>query len=114
MTQTLALSALALLALGTAPPPAPLDQQNYRAPAKAWPDVEAAAREQACRDRIEHARAEAGRPKIERETADPDKPLMFHAVATRVDGCDVLVMTGDPSDIRQSPKAGPPRIMPAR
>ena len=62
-------------------------------------------------------RAEAGKPKIEaeQETADPEKPLLIAAVDQSVDGCKVLVMKQDTSDIRPMPeqRKGPVRIEPA-
>ncbi|MEM6475615.1 MAG: hypothetical protein AAF687_05555 [Pseudomonadota bacterium] len=69
-----------------------------------------------CRDRISKVREEAGQtPLLNREPASPDKPLAIYAVDRRVDGCNVMVMKGDPSDIRPLPKPaeGPMRLMPA-
>jgi hypothetical protein len=71
---------------------------------------------EACRDRIEMVREERGLPKLERHTASPDEPLMIAAVDKRIDGCAVMVMHGNASDIRPLPEfeEGPGQLMPAR
>jgi hypothetical protein len=57
-----------------------------------------------CRDRITLARKAAGKPPLlEREPASPDKPYLIYAVDRRQDGCAVMVMKGDPADIRSLP-----------
>lgn len=70
---------------------------------------------QNCRDTISQARQEAGKPPLlDREPASPDKPYHIYAVDRRQDGCAVMVMKGDPSDIRPLPVApdGPLMLMP--
>ncbi|MDT8279951.1 MAG: hypothetical protein RQ806_05315 [Erythrobacter sp.] len=74
------------------------------------------AKEQACRDRISQARQDAGKPPLlDREPASPDKPYPIYAVDRRQDGCAVMVMKGDPADIRPLPMApdGPLLLLPA-
>ena len=58
-----------------------------------------------CRDRIELVREERGLPKLERDSASPDEALLIAAVDKRVDGCAVMQMHGDASDIRPLPLA---------
>ena len=69
-----------------------------------------------CRDRIELVREERGLPKLERDSASPDEALLIAAVDKRVDGCSVMVMRHDTSDIRPLPefKEGPAQLRPAR
>jgi len=70
-----------------------------------------------CRDRISQARTALGKaPLLDRETASPDRPHLIYAVDRRQDGCSVMVMKGDPDDIRQLPlrMAGPMRAIPGR
>ena len=57
-----------------------------------------------CRDRIELVREERGLPKLERDSASPDEALLIAAVDKRVDGCSVMVMRHDTSDIRPLPE----------
>ena len=68
--------------------------------------------EQVCRDRIHEVREERGLPELSRENAKPDEPLMILAVDKRIDGCSVMVMAYDTSDVRPVPTApdGPPRV----
>jgi hypothetical protein len=66
-----------------------------------------------CRDRIEEVREERGLPKLDRGTATPDEALLIAAVDKRIDGCSVMVMRNDTSDIRPLPAPdGPPRVRP--
>ena len=69
-----------------------------------------------CRDRIELVREERGLPKLERDSASPDEALLIAAVDKRVDGCSVMVMRHDTSDIRPLPEfmEGPAQLRPAR
>lgn len=67
-----------------------------------------------CRDRIHLVRAERGLPLLQRDTASPDEPLFIAAVDHRLDGCGVLVMRNNTSDIRPVPRLPPPTLMPAR
>jgi hypothetical protein len=56
-----------------------------------------------CNDRIELVRQERGLPKLQRDTATPDEPLLIAAVDQRIDGCSVMVMYNDTSDVRPLP-----------
>ncbi len=84
------------LATGASPQPAPVvpgpDLDLSHQPSQA-----------VCRDRIIEAREERGLPALRRETASPDEPLFIAAVDKRIDGCSVLVMRNNTSDIRPLP-----------
>lgn len=56
-----------------------------------------------CRDRIRLVREERALPKLDAEPAEPDNALMIAAVDHQIDGCDVLVMQRDTSDVRPLP-----------
>ncbi|MGZ3247255.1 MAG: hypothetical protein ACXU61_09270, partial [Croceibacterium sp.] len=56
-----------------------------------------------CRDRIDVVRESRGLPKLRRDTAAPTKPQFIAAVDKRIDGCSVLVMRNDTSDLRPVP-----------
>ena len=62
-------------------------------------------REAPCGDRIQLVREANGYPRIENLPASPDRPYMIAAVDKRVDGCAVMQMHGDASDIRPLPLA---------
>ena len=121
MKAALALLAAAPLVLTAqsepaAEPPA-LDMPNYEKPTRAWRNVGDAIRSpEECRDRIEQVREENGQPALRRETADPERPLLIAAVDHRIDGCSVMVMRHDTSDVRPVPEApdGPVQMIPAR
>lgn len=66
-----------------------------------------------CRDRIQEVRRELGLPAIERD-ASPQNPLFIAAVDKRIDGCSVMVMRNDTSDIRPLPAPQEHRLMPAK
>ena len=57
-----------------------------------------------CRDRVHTVREERELPRLERETTDPEEPLLIAAVDHRIDGCSVLVMKYDSTDVRPIPK----------
>jgi hypothetical protein len=65
-----------------------------------------------CRDRIQQVRDERGLPKLDYDNAKPDEGLLIAAVDQRIDGCSVMVMRNDTSDIRPLPAApeGPARM----
>lgn len=71
-----------------------------------------------CRDTIHQVREERGLPQLQRETAAPEEPLLIAAVDHRIDGCSVMVVYGNTSDVRPLPAMpdGPPRLqrIPAR
>lgn len=102
---------LATLALVTAAeaPPAPAPQIVTR---NAQPFIPS---DERCRDVISQARQEAGKPPLlERKPASPDRPYHIFAVDRRQDGCAVMVIKGDPVDIRPLPARpdGPMLLMP--
>ena len=67
-----------------------------------------------CRDKIQQVRAERGLPWVDRGTAvDPDQPLLIATVDHRIDGCSVMVMRDDTSDVRPLPEPRDHRLMPA-
>ena len=67
-----------------------------------------------CRDRIEQTRAASGQPPLlDREAADNAEPLLYKAVDRDVDGCDILVMADDTTDIRPVPEGGEVKLLPA-
>ena len=68
-----------------------------------------------CRETIQEVREERGLPWVDRGTApDPDQPLLIAAVARTIDGCSVLVMRDDTSDVRPVPGPQEHRLMPAK
>ncbi len=69
-----------------------------------------------CRDRIRMVREKRGLPERERDTASLDEVYFLAAVDRQIDGCDVIVMRGNPDDIRSLPAMpdGPVELIPAR
>jgi hypothetical protein len=69
-----------------------------------------------CRDRIETVRDERALPRLRRDRNAADEPLLIAAVDQRIDGCSVLVMRHDLSDVRPLPEFedGPATIKPAQ
>jgi hypothetical protein len=68
-----------------------------------------------CRDTIQQVRAERGLPWVDRGTAaEPDEPLLIATVDHRIDGCSVMVMRDDTSDVRPLPEPRSHRLMPAK
>jgi len=67
-----------------------------------------------CRGRIETARVERGLPKLRKDDAKPAEPLFIAAVDKMIDGCEVLVMRENLSDIRPLPEFqdGPGKLTP--
>ncbi|MEE4206769.1 MAG: hypothetical protein V2I39_10780 [Erythrobacter sp.] len=95
----IALPLAALALIGADEPPAGGTDAETSAP-----KAEALDRK-TCRDRINHARAAAGQPRLlHRGPARPDDPVMIYAVDQRQDGCAVMVVKGDPADIRPLPE----------
>jgi hypothetical protein len=99
----LPLVALALLASTETP-------QRLEATTTTQPDIVSPAVQppalsaEQCRDRITLAREASGKPPLlEREPASAEKPYRIYAVDKRVNGCAVMVMHGDVSDIRPLP-----------
>jgi hypothetical protein len=114
------LPGLALLLLGgpvSAEPPTqdrPATSANQQIEALASPGAAN------CRDRIVAVRQERGLPPLEEGKAEPERPpaaldrepfhpgeteaLLVYAVDREIDGCDVLVMAGNPEDVRPLPQ----------
>ncbi len=67
-----------------------------------------------CRDTIQTVREERGLPVLQRQAVSPDEPLLIAAVDHRINGCSVMVMRNDTSDVRPLPSLteGPPRLQP--
>ncbi|MEO6386976.1 MAG: hypothetical protein ABIT16_08920 [Croceibacterium sp.] len=65
-----------------------------------------------CRDRVEEVRDSQGLPRLDRDAALPGEGYLIAAVDKRIDGCSVMVMLHDTSDIRPLPEApsGPVQI----
>jgi hypothetical protein len=104
-----------LLATGAAAPqtPAPATEgaEVDRPPVK----IDPATGKAVCRETIQEVREELGLPRVDRGAApDPDEPLLIAAVARTIDGCSVLVMRDDTSDVRPVPGPQEHRLMPAR
>ncbi|MEZ5682474.1 MAG: hypothetical protein R3E14_14385 [Erythrobacter sp.] len=73
----------------------------------AVPDKLVSADEAICRDKIHQVRAAANLPRLDRGTAARrEEGYLIAAVDTRIDGCSVMVMRNDTSDIRPLPKPG--------
>ena len=66
-----------------------------------------------CRDRIEQVRRETGQPTLDRG-GSPQEPLLIAAVDKRIDGCSVMVMRNDTSDLRPLPAPAEHRLRPAK
>ncbi|GMN01499.1 hypothetical protein [Erythrobacter sp. MTPC3] len=134
-TALIPIAGLALIAANepaAVPVATPLDNPAYSEPAEKW-SVDTAetlhgiiARQvrpaddnlliDECADKIMQARDESGLPALgDRQIADPDNPLLYYAVDRREDGCGVMVMKGNRSDIRPVPALpeGPISVIPA-
>ena len=72
--------------------------------------------EEHCERTIERVRAERDLPLLRRKPAAPEKPYLMSAVDMTIDGCPVLVMHSDKSDIRPVPETAnePIGLIPAR
>jgi hypothetical protein len=126
MRAILSLSALVLsVGVSAAPPrlaPAltPSSASNLVPPTGARPNLfrspqtNSAASRLNCHGRIETAREERGLPKLQKDDAKPAEPLFIAAVDKMIDGCEVLVMRENLSDIRPLPEFqhGPGKLTP--
>lgn len=65
-----------------------------------------------CRDTIQQVREARGLPPLDRGTATPREGMLIAAVDHRIDGCSVMVMYGNTSDVRPLPAMpdGPPKL----
>ncbi len=96
--------ALALFLIGAADAPAEPASPDQPATA-AEPDA-AEPRKTDCLLTIQQARATTGEPPLlDRRPASPDRPLAIYAVERLQDGCPVMVMMGNPGDVRPMPKS---------
>lgn len=87
-----------------APPSLSLDMPAYEMPAERWQTVDDAnPSPEQCRDRIHRAREASGQPQLDQNPATPDSPPIIWAVDRRVEGCSVMVVKGNPDDIRPLP-----------
>lgn len=62
-------------------------------------------RDKRCKTTLQQVREERGQPMLQRGTASPDEPLLIAAVEHRIDGCSVMIMRNDISDLRPVPEA---------
>lgn len=66
-----------------------------------------------CRDMLEHTKSRepslviSEKPLFQREPATPHEPLAIYAVDRREDGCGMMVMLGNPDDVRPLPITNP-------
>ena len=114
MRAALPLIALTLATGAAAEPPPPAPAPGIVAPA---PDSPLAPPEGRvlCRDTIHQVREERGLPQLRRENTSPDEALLIAAVDQRINGCSVMVMYTDTSDVRPLPMPdGEERLLPAR
>jgi hypothetical protein len=94
-----------------APAPAPEGDRLELPPARIDPTTG----KTVCRETIQQVREERGLPGVDRGTAPAfDEPLLIAAVAKTIDGCSVLVMRDNTSDVRPVPGPQEHRLMPAR
>ena len=103
----LGLSASTAAFAGTAPPGAnSLNMPSYQEPAKNWRDLDEPIERERCNEMIRQVRSEAGKTDLElkRRTPPPEDALLIAAVDQNLDGCKVLVMKRDTSDIRPVPE----------
>ncbi|KRA83297.1 hypothetical protein [Altererythrobacter sp. Root672] len=108
MRTAIALIALALTTGATAPQEVPL------APAPGAKHALAITKADSCIGRIELVRQERGQPALQRD-AKTEEGLLIAAVDHKVDGCSVLVMRNDTSDIRPVPTIDEPaQVRPLR
>ena len=65
-----------------------------------------------CRDTIHEVREARGLPRLDRDAVAPEPPQLVAAVDQRIDGCSVMVMYNNTSDVRPLPEMpdGPPRL----
>ena len=121
----IAIFPIAVIAASEPAPPA-LDNPAYSTPPERWQSIDdavatlpqptSAPDPEQCSDRITHAREASGQPPLlNREAGSHDKPLAIYAVHREQDGCSVMVMMGDPDDIRPlpGPMEGPLQVIPA-
>lgn len=103
-----------VLVTGAAPPQAPTWAPETN-PAARPVTIDPQTGKAVCRETIQQVREERGLPWVDQGTApDPEQPLLIAAVAKTIDGCSVLVMRDDTSDVRPVPGPREHRLMPAQ
>ena len=88
-------------------------QQAKTVPLLPDPSVTTEPSQKNCRDRVHVVREERGLNRLERD-AKAEDPLLIAAVHKTIDGCAVLVMRDNTSDVRPLPATQEHRLMPAR
>lgn len=65
-----------------------------------------------CRDTIHQVREERGLPRLDPDWVASEPPQLVAAVDHRINGCSVMVMRSNTSDVRPLPAMpdGPPRL----
>jgi hypothetical protein len=102
-----------LLTTGAAEPPAPSPESNRLDVPPA--NIDPSTGKSPCRETIQQVREERSLPWVDRgDAANPDEPLLIAAVDKTIDGCSVLVMRDDTSDVRPLPEPREHRLMPAQ
>lgn len=105
-----------LLATGAAPPTTSQGSSSGNSPRQV-PEVQIdpTSGTTVCRETIQQVREERGHPWVDRGSApNPDEPLLIAAVHKTIDGCAVMVMRDDTSDVRPIPGPQEHRLMPAK
>ena len=100
----LALPLLALLPVAaTAEVPAPVPAPGIVVPLAQDTESGMSNARIPCRDTIHQVREERGLPRLERDSRTREDPVMIAAVDHRINGCSVMVMHGNTSDVRPLP-----------
>jgi len=113
MRAALALIALALANGAAAEPPAPTPANDIVIPiSPSFSQLPPPQGKVPCRDTIHQVREERGLPPLDPDSAAPEPPQLIAAVDHRINGCSVLVMHSNTSDVRPLPAMpdGPPRL----
>lgn len=88
-----------------AAPAQSLDMPGYGEPVRKWESIEdAKPTPEECHDRIYQVREATGQPKLDREPAGPNDAVLIWAVDRREASCSMMVVKGDPDDIRPIPE----------
>ncbi|MBT2133701.1 hypothetical protein KK137_05075 [Croceibacterium sp. LX-88] len=109
MRTAIALLALALTTGAVAPNEVPL------APVPGAKHALANTKADSCIGRIELVRQERGQPALQRDADKAEEGMLIAAVDHKIDGCSVLVMRNDTSDVRPVPTINEPaQVRPLR
>jgi hypothetical protein len=88
---------------------------SYTAPAQGWRRIDEPLSSRNCGERIQQVRDASGQPALDKAPATTSEGYLINAVDMRVDGCAVMQMKGNVSDLRPLPAAtGPDGLQPAR